>query len=109
VFAQAFGASNFSHQGIFAKHGRKAFQLVPYFLQNLEVAILNSICNDWVVSEKRAVERGQQLLSAAGIAQIADGFFHGQKASGCHALQLSVKQGIQTTFWFKALVSKVQP
>jgi hypothetical protein len=49
------------------------------------------------------------LLSAAGIAQIADGFFHGQKASGSHALQLSVKQGIQTTFRFKALVSKVQP
>jgi hypothetical protein len=34
------------------------------------------------------------LLSAAGISQIADGFFHGQKARGCHALQLSVKQGI---------------
>jgi len=74
VFAQTFGARNFSHQGILAKHGRKAFQLVPYFLQNFEVAILNSVCNGWVVSEKRAVERAQQLLSAAGITQIADGF-----------------------------------
>jgi hypothetical protein len=100
---------NFSHQGILAKHGRKAFQLVPYLLQNFEAPILNSVCNDWVVSEKRAVECGQQLLSTAGISQIADGFFHGQKARGRHALQLSVKQGIQTTFWFKALVSKVQP
>jgi len=77
VFAQAFSACNFSHQFIFAKHGRKAFQLVPYFLQYFEVAILNSVGNDWVVSQQRAVERAQKLLSAAGISQIANGFFHG--------------------------------
>jgi hypothetical protein len=80
VFAQAFSACNFSHQFILAKHGRKAFQLMPYFLQYSEVAILNSVGNDRVVSEQRGVERTQQLISAAGIAQIADGFFHGQKA-----------------------------
>jgi len=109
VFAQAFSACNFSHQFIFAKYGRKAFQLVPYFLQYFEVAILNSVGNDWVVSQQRAVERAQKLLSAAGISQIANGFFHGQKAKECHALQLTVKQGSQTTFWLKTLVSEVQP
>lgn len=108
MFAQAFSACNFSHQSILAKHGCKALQLMPYFLQYFEVAILNGVGNDWVVSEKRAVERAQQFVSAAGISQIADGFFHGQKAKGCHALQLTVKQGSQTTFWLKALVSKVQ-
>ena len=67
---------------------------MPYSLQNFEVAILNSVANDRIVSEQRGVESAQKLLSAVGIVQIADGFFHGQKARGCHALQLSVKQGI---------------
>jgi hypothetical protein len=53
---------------------------MPYFLQYFEVAILNSVGNDRVVSEQSGVKRTQQLMSAAGIAQIADGFFHGQKA-----------------------------
>jgi hypothetical protein len=48
------------------------------------------------------------MLSAVGISQIPNGFLHGQKAKCCHALQLAVKQGIQSTFRLKALVSKVQ-
>jgi len=80
LFAQAFSARNFSHQCILAKHWRKAFQLMPNFLQYFEVSSLNGIGNDRIVSEQRGVERAQKLVSAAGIAQIADGFFHGQKA-----------------------------
>jgi len=80
LFAQAFSARNFSHQCILAKDGRKASQLMPYFLQHFEVAILNGVGNDWVVSEQRGVQRAQKLVSAVGIAQIVDGFFHGQKS-----------------------------
>jgi len=65
--------------------------LMPYFLQHFEVAILNGVGNDWVVSEQRGVKRAQQMVSAIGISQIPNGFLHGQKAKCCHALQLTVK------------------